>query len=61
MDHEIFAYSITIAHCRQDEEDPLPVPPGEEPPPPIKEPPDKPAVGPDAPVYDPGRDEGTWL
>jgi hypothetical protein len=39
---------------RSDEEPPLPIPPGEEPPPPIQEPPDKPVVGPDAPVREPG-------
>ena len=41
-------------HLRSDEDPPLPIPPGEEPPPPIEEPPDKPVVGPQAPVREPG-------
>ena len=44
-------------HLRSDEDIPLPIPPGEDPPPPIEEPPDKPVVGPDGPVRDPGPRE----
>ncbi len=57
----MFAYSHTIVYGRRSEEDPLPVPPGEDPPPPIKEPPDKPVVGPHGPVDEPGRREPTRL
>jgi len=57
----MFAYSRTIVYGRRSEEDPLPVPPGEDPPPPVKEPPDKPVVGPDGPVDEPGRREPTRL
>lgn len=39
---------------RQDEDPPIPTPPGEEPPPPIQEPPDKPILEPDSPVREPG-------
>jgi len=38
---------------RQDEDPPIPVPPGEDPPPPVQEPPDKPVTSPNAPVGDP--------
>jgi len=41
---------IPPIHFRREQEDPLPVPPGQEPPPPVKEPPDTPVVGPDGPV-----------
>ena len=44
-------------HLRSDEDPPIPLPPGEEPPPPIEEPPDKPVVGPDGPVREPGPNE----
>lgn len=44
----------TDAMFRQDEDPPIPTPPGEEPPPPVQEPPDKPVIGPDAPVREPG-------
>ncbi len=44
-------------YLRSDEDPPIPIPPGEEPPPPIEEPPDKPVVGPDAPVREPGPSE----
>jgi hypothetical protein len=44
-------------YLRRDEEPPIPIPPGEEPPPPIEEPPDKPVVGPDSPVREPGPGE----
>ncbi len=57
----MFVFSRTAMDCRQDEEEPLPVPAGEEPPPPVKEPPDKPVVGPNRPVDEPGPDKGTWL
>lgn len=58
----MFAFSRTIMYSRREEEDgPLPIPPGEDPPPPVKEPPDKPVVGPDGPVDEPDRGEGTWL
>lgn len=43
----------TSVHLRSDEDPPIPVPPGEDPPPPVQEPPDKPMVGPDAPVREP--------
>ncbi len=46
-----------LVEARSDEEPPIPIPPGEEPPPPIEEPPDKPVVGPDAPVREPGPRE----
>ena len=36
-----------VVHLRSDEDLPIPIPPGEEPPPPIEEPPDKPVIGPD--------------
>ena len=42
---------------RQDDDPPIPMPPGEEPPPPVKEPPDKPVLEPDAPVREPGPRE----
>lgn len=42
---------------RSDEDPPIPIPPGEDPPPPIQEPPDKPVVGPDGPVREPGPRE----
>ena len=42
---------------RSDEDLPIPIPPGEEPPPPIQEPPDKPVVGPEGPVREPGPRE----
>ena len=51
---DAFNDSRRSLHLRSDEEPPLPVPPGEEPPPPVKEPPDKPVVGPDGPVQEPG-------
>ena len=44
-------------HLRTDEDPPIPIPPGEDPPPPIQEPPDKPVVEPDAPVREPGPRE----
>jgi len=40
-------------HMRSDEDPPIPLPPGEDPPPPVKDPPDKPVVGPDGPVREP--------
>jgi hypothetical protein len=46
-----------VVHLRSDEDPPIPIPPGEEPPPPIEEPPDKPVIGPDAPVREPGPRE----
>ncbi len=46
-----------LIKARSDEDPPIPIPPGEEPPPPIEEPPDKPVVGPDAPVREPGPRE----
>ncbi len=48
-------------YLRREQEDPLPIPPGQEPPPPVKEPPDKPVVGPDGPVDEPGPAEPTRL
>jgi hypothetical protein len=42
---------------RSDEDPPIPIPPGEDPPPPIQEPPDKPVIAPDAPVQEPGPRE----
>ena len=42
---------------RSDEDPPIPLPPGEDPPPPVQEPPDKPIVGPDGPVQEPGPHE----
>ncbi len=44
-------------HLRRDEDPPIPIPPGEDPPPPIQEPPDKPVIAPDAPVREPGPSE----
>jgi hypothetical protein len=38
---------------RSDEDPPIPIPPGEDPPPPMKEPPDKPVIGPHVPVREP--------
>jgi hypothetical protein len=46
-----------MVYLRSDEEPPIPIPPGEQPPPPIEEPPDKPVIGPDAPVSEPGPRE----
>jgi hypothetical protein len=46
-----------VVHLRSDEDPPIPIPPGEEPPPPIEEPPDKPVIGPEAPVREPGPRE----
>ena len=46
-----------LVETRSDEDTPIPMPPGEEPPPPIEEPPDKPVVGPDAPMREPGPQE----
>ena len=57
----MFAYSRTAMYGKQEEDDPLPVPPGENPPPPVKEPPDKPVTGPKGPVDEPDSREGTWL
>jgi len=57
----MFAYIRTTVYGRQDEEEPLPVPPGEDPPPPVKEPPDKPVGQPGTPVDEPDPREGTWL
>jgi hypothetical protein len=48
---------VAPALLRSDEDIPLPVPPGEDPPSPIGEPPDEPIVGPDGPVRDPGPRE----
>jgi hypothetical protein len=42
---------------RTDEDPPIPIPPGEEPPPPIQEPPDKPVIEPGSPVREPGPRE----
>jgi hypothetical protein len=42
---------------RSDEDLPIPIPPGEEPPPPVKEPPDTPVIAPDSPVREPGPAE----
>jgi hypothetical protein len=42
---------------RSDEDPPIPIPPGEEPPPPVKEPPDTPVIAPDSPVREPGPAE----
>jgi hypothetical protein len=42
---------------RRDEDPPIPIPPGEDPPPPVQEPPDKPVMAPDAPVREPGPQE----
>jgi hypothetical protein len=42
---------------RSDEDPPIPLPPGEDPPPPVQEPPDKPVVTPDSPVREPGPAE----
>jgi hypothetical protein len=42
---------------RSDEDPPIPIPPGEDPPPPVKEPPDTPIVEPDSPVREPGPTE----
>ena len=44
----------TEISLRQDEDPPIPTPPGEDPPPPVQEPPDKPVTGPDGPVREPG-------
>jgi hypothetical protein len=43
--------------ARSDEDPPIPIPPGEEPPPPVKEPPDTPVIAPDSPVREPGPTE----
>jgi hypothetical protein len=50
-------YLAEPLRMRSDEDPPIPMPPGEEPPPPIQEPPDKPIVGPDGPVREPGPRE----
>ena len=42
---------------RSDEDPPIPIPPGEEPPPPVQEPPDKPVTQPEGPVREPGPRE----
>jgi hypothetical protein len=42
---------------RSDEDPPIPIPPGEDPPPPVKEPPDTPVIAPDSPVREPGPQE----
>ena len=42
---------------RSDEDPPIPIPPGEDPPPPVQEPPDKPVIAPDSPVREPGPQE----
>lgn len=42
---------------RSDEDPPIPIPPGEEPPAPVKEPPDTPVMTPDSPVREPGPTE----
>jgi hypothetical protein len=57
----MFVFTRTVIYGRQAGEEPLPVPPGEEPPPPVKEPPDKPVVGPDGPVDEPRRRQPTRL
>ena len=57
----MFVYEKSMSYGKQEEDSPLPVPPGEDPPPPVKEPPDKPVTGPNGPVHDPKKDEGTWL
>jgi len=58
----MFAYCRIVVHGRREEEDdPLPIPPGEDPPRPVKDPPDKPVSGPDAPVQEPDPRDGTWL
>lgn len=46
---------------RTDEDPPIPIPPGEDPPPPVNEPPDTPVMDPDAPVREPGPLEPTRL
>lgn len=43
--------------ARSDEDPPIPIPPGEDPPPPVQEPPDKPVIAPDSPVREPGPQE----
>jgi hypothetical protein len=61
-EHAVFGYPRPVVYVRREEEDdPLPIPPGEDPPPPVKEPPDKPVTRPDGPVDEPDRGEGTWL
>jgi hypothetical protein len=42
---------------RSDEDPPIPIPPGEDPPPPVQEPPDKPIIDPGSPVQEPGPRE----
>ena len=53
----IAVFSSREIQMRQDEDPPIPIPPGEEPPPPVQEPPDKPVTGPDGPVREPGPRE----
>jgi hypothetical protein len=50
-------FAIDQAMMRSDEDPPIPIPPGEDPPPPVKEPPDKPVITPDGPVREPGPQE----
>ncbi len=54
---EYLTQSGRVIRARSDEDPPIPVPPGEEPPPPVREPPDTPVIGPDGPVREPGPDE----
>lgn len=49
--------SIAQRSLRSDEDLPIPVPPGEDPPPPVQEPPDTPIVEPGSPVHEPGPSE----
>ncbi|MGC2109540.1 MAG: hypothetical protein WA655_08485 [Candidatus Korobacteraceae bacterium] len=53
----ILGFIPQAIHLRRDEDPPIPIPPGEEPPPPIQEPPDKPVTEPDGPVREPGPRE----
>lgn len=48
---------VSRRRMRSDEDPPIPIPPGEEPPPPVQEPPDKPVITPDSPVREPGPQE----
>ena len=50
-------FAINRAMMRSDEDPPIPIPPGEDPPPPVQEPPDKPVIAPDSPVREPGPQE----
>ncbi len=48
---------VDAMRMRSDEDPPIPIPPGEEPPAPVKEPPDTPVIAPDSPVREPGPAE----